>query len=302
MNPIERDSRDRTGRTAALRLFLAITAAVSFLAVVASGVCMGLYRGDQWRLRTVAAAVIQDTSGNAERVQRLTQWVYANHGFRRNPEFFLFPRMRATSVQVLERGGDCADKSRLLAAMLRQMNIPATMLMCFDPSGAPAHTVVEAVVASGEYMISDPVFNMVFPRPGGGYFGLLELRSDAEILRRRIAEVRALRPSPHDPIQAYHEDTAIYANAMTMNWNKNAAARTVFALLHGAFGNRVYRLSRPAILEEPHLAAIMLLVAIAAAGAAMHVLCARLIAGTARRVQPLPPSPLSPIDPLGTLA
>lgn len=302
MNPIDRDSSDRTGRTTALRLFLAITAAVSFLAVVASGVCTGLYRGDQRRLRMVAAAVIQDTAGNAERVRRLTEWVYANYGFRRNPEFFLLPHMRATPVQVLERGGDCADKSRLLAAMLRQMDIPATMLMCFDPFGAPAHTVVEAVVASGEYMISDPVFNMVFPRPGGGYFSLLELRADPEILRRRIAELRALRPSPHDPIQAYHEDTAIYAQAKTMNWNKNAAARALFALLHGQVGDQVYRLSRPAILEEPHLAAIMLLVAIAAASAAMHVLCARLIAGTSRRAQPLPASPLSPIDPLGTLA
>lgn len=252
--------------------------------ILAAGACIGLYRADAERLRAVATAVASGANDDAGRVVRITRWVYANHGFRRNPGCFLWPNMRATPVQVLERGGDCADKSRLLAAMLRQIGIPATMLMCFHPqSGAPVHTVVEAALDGGERLVLDPVFDMTFPRPDGGYFGLQELRRDAEILQQRLRDLRAVRPSPFDPIQAYHEHSAVYSQAATINWNKNSVTRAALAVLHRVLGDEVYRMPRPIVVEEPHLAS-------AAAFGMLAILCAPVLAAAARLVPKASPA------------
>jgi hypothetical protein len=241
--------------------------AVCLIGAASAGVCIGLYRADGQRLQQIALWAAGPESSLSERVARLTRWVFHNQGFSENHRFFVWPRLRATPVQVLETGGDCADKSRLLAAMLRRIGIPATMVMCFDPrTRQPVHTVVEAAIGPGEYMVADPVYDLVFPRPTGGYFGLSDLRRDPEILQHRVAELIRERPR-NAPIRSYRREVSVYGLASTFNWNKNILTRVALAVIQPFYGDGVYRLPRPAVLEEPQLALATLL-SLVAVGAA----------------------------------
>jgi len=196
----------------------------------------------------------------------LNHWIHAHLPTRRNPAVFGWERLRATPVQVLERGGDCADKSRLLSAMLRELDIPATMAMLFDPdSGLPTHTVVEARLSNKVSMILDPSFELYFPDSHGRYLGLIELRQDPGALERRLTELKAANPRP----ALCHFYPATYANYMgasTINWNKNALTRIAHDMLYRWKGEQLYRMARPVPLEEPKLffslAALMTAVAL----------------------------------------
>ncbi len=156
-------------------------------------------------------------------------------------------------MQVLESGGDCADKSRLLTAMLREVAIPSTMAMCFHPrTGQPTHTVVEARVETG-YMVLDPTWDLCFPREGEvGYYGLLDLRRDPNILFRRLARLTPAAP-PTDKIHHYNREDDVYDAVSTFNWHKNRCTCLLFVVLRSIWADEVYRLSRPTWIEEPKL-------------------------------------------------
>jgi hypothetical protein len=128
------------------------------------------------------------------------------------------------------------------------------MVMCFDPdSGAPSHTVVEAALGNGQDMIMDPVYDLAFPRPDSAeYFGLLDLRRDAGILTRRLDQAR-LEFGRRHPVHSYNEHFASYRRASSINWNKNGILQLVGNLLFRVYGESLFRLPRPTILEEPQL-------------------------------------------------
>lgn len=221
------------------------------LAAMAS---FGSYRADCLRLRAVAREVTAKVTSPSDRVLALLHWVYYNRGFASNDGYFVLKALGATPVQVLEGGGDCADKSRLLSTLLREVGIPSTMVMCFDKrSGRPTHTVVEARIGPADYMVVDPVYDLHFPRPGSaGFYDLIELRRDATILPRRLDELAALRG--RSPIIAYNRDLNVYDEASSINWRKNRATRLGRAVLSLIWGEEVNRLRRPLVLEEPKLA------------------------------------------------
>jgi len=124
---------------------------------LAGAICFTTYRIDGYVLRTMASDLTRGTADPDEKVLALNHWVHAHLPTMRNPDSFGLSRLRATPVQVLERGGDCADKSRLLSAMLRELDIPSTMVMLFDHrTGLPSHTVIEARLPDGDHMIVDP--------------------------------------------------------------------------------------------------------------------------------------------------
>ena len=255
---------------------------VMFAGAVGGGICLGLYWAGAARLKAVAEIVVGNEPDPARRFERLTHWVFHNQGFSENGRFFVWPRLRATAVQVLEGGGDCADKSRLLSAMLRQVGVPATMAMCFDPrTGAPVHTVVEAEIGSGQFAVADPVYDLVFPKPDGGHFGLLDLRRDAGILQARLDELIHVRPR-NAPVHGYRRDRSVYDLAATFNWQKNAATRIAFDVLFRLIGESVYRLPRPAVLEEPQLSIAAGAFGAAVMGMAAAVGCRRRVRRSAR--------------------
>jgi hypothetical protein len=173
-----------------------------------------------------------------------------------NDSYFLLPLLRPAPWQVIEKGGDCADRSRLVVALLHLRGIQASKWALYNARGESVHAVVEADVESGK-MVVDPLFGLWFPKPQGGYYSIHELRQDPKILRQRIAELHAqgIRPGT-DRLDLYPLDQYVYTNARTINWAKNAVWRTVFRILQGLMGERADELARPAFVEEPPLMVI----------------------------------------------
>lgn len=233
--------------------------AMSVLSMTTAAALCATLLVDRTELRATASDVTTGCRDDADRVLALLHWVHAHHGTTRNPSHFVWPKLRATPVQVLGRGGDCADKSRLLAAMIRELGMRATPAMCFDkPGGTPVHTVVDVTLADGSTMLVDPSFELSFPRGDapagsrgqGAYFGLADLRRDPGLLIERLNRLRAERPWPA-LVHFYDEKRIGYTGAATINWDKNFAVRAVGDMIENVMGERLYSLPRPWFLEEP---------------------------------------------------
>jgi hypothetical protein len=176
-----------------------------------------------------------------------------------NEGYFLLPVfrfLRPTPWQVIENGGDCGDRSRLVIGLLRLRGIRASKWALYNAEGESKHAVVQADVESGD-MVVDPLFGIWFPKSQGGYYGIRELRQDPGILTRRIEELRAkgLRPGAAR-LDFYEFNNYIYSNARTINWNKSFIMKSVYWALHGLLGARADEISRPSFVEEPPLMVI----------------------------------------------
>jgi len=176
-----------------------------------------------------------------------------------NDSYFLLPifsSLRPTARQVIEDGGDCADRSRLLIALLRLRGIHGSKWALYNAHGESVHAVVEADVESGK-MVADPLFGLWFPKSQAGFYNIHELKQDPTILPNRVAELRAQGIQPGvDRLQLYPLNEYIYANARTINWNKNVVLRGIYLVLHGILGERAGELGRPDFAEEPPLMVI----------------------------------------------
>jgi hypothetical protein len=173
-----------------------------------------------------------------------------------NESYFLLPVfrfLRPTPRQVIENGGDCADRSRLLERLLQLRGISSSKWALYDAHGESVHAVIQADVESGK-MVVDPLFGIWFPKPSGGYYAISDLKRDPGILRQRINELQAkgLKPGA-DSLASYDVDRYTYAHARTINWNKSAIMRYTYQLLHGLLGETADNLHRPAFVEEPPL-------------------------------------------------
>jgi hypothetical protein len=104
-------------------------------------------------------------------------------------------------------------------------------------------------------MVVDPLFGIWFPKPkGGGYYSILELRQDPNILLQRITELRAQGQEPGaDRLESYNPSEFMYTYARTINWKKSTAMGYLYRLLYLGMGKRVDELKRPAFSEEPPL-------------------------------------------------
>ncbi len=277
------DSRGGRGRAGCIvRSGLAV---IGLIAVALAVCCHASYMLDCASLRRIAEREAPDTLTSSQRVLALTHWVYLNRGFSENHQYFVWPRLRATPMQVLDGGGDCADKSRLLTAMLREIGIDSTMVMCFDSrTGSPTHTVVEAKIASDAYMVVDPVYRLWFPKAGnGGYHDLLDLRADSIILERRLDELLVDAPR-RSRLRSYQPSSASYVHATSINWNRNFITRSIGRFIRWRIGDGVYRLPRPPVLEEPKLFVSAVLAGIALSSLAATLILARM---KTRRVIPV---------------
>ena len=176
-----------------------------------------------------------------------------------NDGYFLLPFfrfLRPTPWQIIENGGDCGDRSRLVIALLRLRNIRASKWALYNTEGESKHAVVEAHVESGN-MVVDPLFGIWFPKVQGGYYGIRELRQDPSILTHRIEELRAkgLRPGAAR-LEFYEFNDYIYSNARTINWNKSFILKSAYWVLDGILGGRADEIGRPVFVEEPPLMVI----------------------------------------------
>lgn len=184
-------------------------------------------------------------------VEELNHWVYNNKGFAKNRDYFLIKKLGPTPVQVLQSGGDCSDKSRLLAALLKRLGMDSTLVMLHGCENCPAtHTIVE-VRYEGGWMAADPVFDLVFPAGKGRFYGVEELRKDPSIMISRLDELLAQRGSDNK-VAFYERETESYSWPKTINWEKNGVLLKVAALIT-KLGYDPARVMRPHFMEDPKL-------------------------------------------------
>lgn len=204
---------------------------------------------DETRLAAIARAVAPEELTDGKKAERLNAWVYANQGFAKNPRRFIWSKLDATPIDVLEHGGDCEDKSKLLIAMLETVGIDGSMAMQYPCRGCdPVHTVVLADIGD-RWSAYDPVYNLSFPDARGGYHDIRSLRARPEIMHARLDQLIATRGAG-DKIAKYSRPDHTYTHITTVNWDKNGATRAVASLLP-LFGLEPALTPRPFFLDNP---------------------------------------------------
>jgi hypothetical protein len=218
------------------------------------------WRQDNAVLRRQALAITAHLDSDSGRIQAVNDWVYHNKGFDPNDQYFVVSALGPTPIQVMARGGFCADKSRLVAAMLNSIGIDAGLVMI-----SPClycgfiHTVVEARYEGGR-MVVDPTWNVDYPTGDGRFLGVTDL-SGTNRGQERVAELRHQRPVT-DKIQNMPDADAAFEYAVAMNWDKNLVTRSVAATLR-LMGYQPETLLRPRLLEDPKLFLISFLLGVA---------------------------------------
>ncbi|HJX28668.1 MAG TPA: transglutaminase-like domain-containing protein [Thermoanaerobaculia bacterium] len=227
------------------RLCLALAVGFSLLGAVE----LASWKADRARLRALGIAITAPAQDEAERLTRLTDWLFRNVKPRKNWSYHLWRKLDATPIQILEDGGNCEDKSKLLTAILRELDVASSLAMLSRCEGCRlTHTVAIVRTRTG-WTIADPAFGMTFPDHQGGFHTIQALRADPSLLQGRLAELRALR-GPADVINNYKLATDHHAHLTTVNWNKNALTRLVAASIRAA-GAEPWSTPRPLFLDDP---------------------------------------------------
>jgi len=143
-----------------------------------------------------------------------------------------------------------------MVVLLDLRNTRSSKWALYSGDGSPRHAVVELNAESGK-MVMDGLFGLCFPRPGGGYYGIAELRGNPEILRSRIKSVEAEGQRPGtDKLEEYPLGLYVYSYARTINWDKSAVTQAMYSGLHAVMGAKVDTLYRPIVAEQPALMVI----------------------------------------------
>lgn len=235
--------------------FLRRTRAACFagatVSLILSGAIYANWTAENGVLRQQALEATRGAATTSEAIVRLNHWTYGHEGFAKNHSYFWVKALGPTPVQILHSGGDCADKSRLLSAMLSQLGIPSGLVMVYPCAAcSPIHTVVEADYERGR-MVVDPIWNVDYPAGGGRFYGIHDIAGTA-LGRQRIAILKAQNTSSAK-IAAMPDTEATFDYARGLNWDKNAVMRTAAAMLRRLHVNPAFLL-RPRILEDPKLA------------------------------------------------
>jgi hypothetical protein len=223
---------------------------------------IGLYfswQQDNAILREQTLAITTHLDSDSARIWAVNDWVYHNKGFDKNNQYFIVPALGPTPIQVLERGGYCADKSRLVAAMLNSIGIDAGLVMISPCLYCEfIHTVVEARYEGGR-MVVDPTWDVDYPTGDGRFLGVADL-AGTNRGQDRVAELQRQRPGTK--VGGMPAADASFENAVAINWDKNFATRSVAAALR-LIGYEPETLFRPRILEDPKLFLIYFLLGFA---------------------------------------
>lgn len=258
MSPHQKLEPDRARRKGGSRWWLIALVAVVALQLVS----FFSYWRDQRYLERLFDQIASPTLPPSEQAKKLAIYLW-DKSYETNESYFLLPIfrfLRPTPRQVAEHGGDCADRSRFMVAMLELRDIKASKWALYSPDLRPVHAVVEVETETGK-MVVDPLFGLWFPRPEGGYYGIEDLRANPRILPARTSELLswAQRPFPFR-IESYDLDEYIYTNARSINWGKSRVTEFLYRILHKLRGEKVNRIERPGITARPALMLIVGLV------------------------------------------
>jgi len=223
-------------------------------------ICLaGLFFRDEYYLSGTMNTIADSKLPPSEQTLKILEYL-KDLPIESNESYFLTPAfrfLRATPRQIAEEGGDCADRSRLVIALLQTRGIYASKWALYSPKLHPAHAVVEVYTEQGK-MAVDPLFGLWFPRPQGGYYSVEDLRKHGEILRQRVRYLQEhhLRPGAAD-LNGYPLNTYIYGLARSINWDKSAVPYMIYRGLHAIIGDRANHLPRPEWVETPALVLIV---------------------------------------------
>ncbi|MFZ2884351.1 MULTISPECIES: hypothetical protein [Nitrosomonas] len=236
-----------------------VAALFTFLSSMAGIYVLFDWRSDNKELLTFAQTVIRGNNVNGQDIERLNDLVYHTGGFAKNNHYFFLSSLGPTPIQILREGGDCSDKSRLLAAILDEIEIPATLVM-LAPCGICSfgHTVVEAQARDGPIVV-DPVYNISFPSLAGRYYGVRDLRDNSDILQTRLDEL-TLQRGAESKIAFYRRgaDGIHYSYPVTINWEKNSLTQFIGRFL-ARYTDEPSLIYRPRWLEDPKLLIVIFL-------------------------------------------
>src|SRR5437867_7273792 len=205
------------------------------------------WQQDNAVLRRHALAIAAHLDSDSARIRAVNDWVYHNQGFGKNDHYFLVPALGPTPIQVMQHGGYCADKSRLVAAMLNTIGTDAGLVMI-----SPClycgfiHTVVEARYEGGR-MVVDPTWDIDYPTGDGGFLGVTDL-AGTNYAEARLAELRQRRGTT-DKIAHMPVADAIFDYAVAINWDRDVLTRSTAATLR-LIGYQPETWLRPRILED----------------------------------------------------
>lgn len=196
-----------------------------------------------------------------------------------NQSYFLWPIfkfLRATPRQVIEQGGECGDRSRLVIRLLGVRGIHAAKWALYSREMKSVHAAVELEAETGK-MVVDPLFGLWFPRSGGGYYGISELKRSPEILRHRVQSLvqEGNRPGTSD-LRGYPFEQYSYEHAKTINWDKWPGTWTIYNALRQISGPSVDDLPRPAVVETPQLMVVTMAATLQGSLLAAYVLAGRM--------------------------
>ncbi len=180
---------------------------------------------------------------------------------QQDSRYFLLPIfsfLRPMPRQVMEQGGDCADRSRLVIRMLRLHGIGASKWALYTKEMKSVHAVVELEAEAGK-MVADPLYGLWFPRTDGGYYDIKELRQSPSILQGRIQTLlrEGVRPGSSD-LKSYPIDEYTYQYAKSINWEKWAVTWPLYKALSIIMGPSIDNFQRPMLVEAPQLMVVMM--------------------------------------------
>lgn len=207
------------------------------------------WNGERRRLHALALAVVTPTQGEVERLTELTEWLSQNVRPGKNRRYHIWRRLDATPIQILEHGGDCEDKSKLLAALLRELGVKSSLAMLYPCVECESEHTVLFVETRAGWTLADPAFGFTFPDGQGGFLAIETLRAEPAILQTRLDELQTAR-GPDDAVHQYKRIRDHYAHMTTFNWNKNALMRGIAGFLH-ATGAEPWSIPRPLFFEDP---------------------------------------------------
>jgi hypothetical protein len=213
------------------------------------------YLDEQSRLEALMSSIASPTLPPSQQAEAISTYLAFKPDETLDSYFLLpiFRSLRPTACEVADQGGDCADRSRLMVVLLGMRHIRASKWALYAPTGISRHAVVELRTESGK-MVIDPLYNMWFPKAGGGFYDIDDLHRDPLILRSRVLALQADHAVQlNDSINWYPLNQYVYTNARTINWDKTIALRAAYRVLHMVLGERVNGIPRPEFAEQPGL-------------------------------------------------
>jgi len=166
--------------------------------------------------------------------------------FRKDPVFCsrLFGPLGATPSAVIQLGGCCSDRSRLLILALAELQIRAYQVTLYHRAGHAQHCLVE-VYLGDERLIVDPSYGFYYADPHGGSMSLKDLQLGKQPLYVPLLDGETCGY----PANAYYDFD--FRASKTANWTKTRARRIAYRALRSLSGGAVDRLEVPALLEWP---------------------------------------------------